>query len=492
MKTLEPLIFELSVPGRRGTTFPRPETAFKENKTALPHDVTRKKAPRLPEVSEFDVVRHFTRISQLNFSADTNFYPLGSCTMKYNPKVNERTSALPGFAQLHPYQTSRLTQGTLELLWNLERILCELTGMGAFSLHPAAGAQGELAGLLVAHAYFDSIKEKRTKVLVPDSAHGTNPASAALAGYSVISVPSNKRGRIDKDALKKALGGDVSLVMITCPNTLGLFEDQILEVAQMVHDCGALLYMDGANFNALVGLVEPAKLGFDIMHLNLHKTFSVPHGGGGPGAGPVGVKKSLEKFLPLPRIEKNGNAFHLQTNSKSSIGQLRSFFGNTGALVRAYTYIMTLGQDGLKSVSENAILNANYLLVHLKEIFKPFIDETCMHECVLSAVEYEKNGIRTLDIVKRLLDYGFYAPTVYFPLIVPEAMMLEPTETESKKSMDDFIKAMKSIIEESKINPALVQTAPHTTPVRRLDEVAAARTPILKWSPELANQEALT
>ncbi len=488
MTPKHPLIFETSVPGRRGAAFPLKKSS---TKAAVPEKWKRKKLAGLPEVSEFDVVRHFTRLSQLNFSADTNFYPLGSCTMKYNPKINDKTSMFAGFTGVHPYQTSETMQGTLELMWNLERSLCDLTGMDAFSLHPAAGAQGELAGLLVAHAYFDARGEKRTKVLVPDSAHGTNPASAALAGYSVHSIPSNDKGRVNKKALAEALGPDVSLVMITCPNTLGLFEDEIQEVADLVHKAGALLYMDGANFNALVGLVEPARLGFDIMHLNLHKTFSVPHGGGGPGAGPVGVKKYLEKFLPMPRIEKKDKQFNLVTDSKTSIGQLRAFFGNSGALVRAYTYIATLGHDGLRSVSENAIINANYLLSHLKGLFKPYIDEHCMHECVLSASEYAKSGIRTLDIVKRLLDYGFYAPTVYFPLIVPEAMMVEPTETESKKTMDEFVRAMNKIMDEAKTNPAMVQTAPHTTPVRRLDEVTAARNPILRWSPEAQSQEAL-
>ncbi len=487
MNTKRSLIFEMSVPGRRGAAFPAPKGKTKP----LADKYLRMKAPALPEVSEFDVVRHFTRLSQLNFSADTNFYPLGSCTMKYNPKVNVKTSSFSGFTQVHPYQPAETMQGTLELMWNLEQMLCDVTGMDAFSLHPAAGAQGELAGLLVAHAYFDARGEQRTRVLVPDSAHGTNPASAALAGYTVETIPSNERGRVNKEALAKALGPDVSLVMITCPNTLGLFEDEIVEVAEIVHKAGALLYMDGANFNALVGLVEPAKLGFDIMHLNLHKTFSVPHGGGGPGAGPVGVKKFLEKFLPMPRIEKKADKFELITESKTSIGQLRAFFGNSGALVMAYTYIVTLGQDGLRGVSENAIINANYMLAHLKPLFKPHIDEACMHECVLSATEYAKVGIRTLDIVKRLLDYGFYAPTVYFPLIVPEALMVEPTETESKKTMDEFINAMNKIIDEVKTNPALVQTAPHSTPVRRLDEVGAARQPILLWSPEAQSQEAL-
>lgn len=477
------LIFETSVQERRGTRFPICDVPEIKNNTLIPTKYLRKQNPCLPEVSEFDTVRHFTRLSQLNFSADTHFYPLGSCTMKYNPKVNEKTSSLPGFTHVHPYQKESDIQGTLELLWNLEQMLCELTGMDAFTLHPAAGAQGELVGILATRAYFKSRGEKRTKVIVPDSAHGTNPASAALAGYTVISVPSNERGRIDKTALDQALGNDTALVMITCPNTLGLFEDEIQEIAEVVHRHGALLYMDGANFNALVGLVEPAKLGFDMMHLNLHKTFSVPHGGGGPGAGPVGVKKFLEEFLPTPRIQKENNQFHLIHHSTNSIGKVRSFFGNSGALIRAYTYILSLGYDGLQGVSENAILNANYLRVHLKDLFKPYVNETCMHECVLSASEYAKNnGIKTLDIVKRLLDYGFYAPTIYFPLIVPEAMMLEPTETESKKTLDEFIQAMNAIVDEVKKSPETVKQAPKTLPVRRLDEVTAARSPILRWT----------
>ncbi len=484
-KVIEPLIFEMSVETRRGTTFPKCDVPEKKISNLIPANLLRKKPPQLPQVSEFDVVRHFTRLSKLNFCADTNFYPLGSCTMKYNPKVNEKTSALAGFTHVHPYQIDSEIQGTLELLWQLEKFLCELTGLDAFSLHPAAGAQGELAGLMIARNYFESRKETRTKVLVPDSAHGTNPASATIAGFSVVSVPSNARGRVDKAALQKALGPDVAFVMITCPNTLGLFEDDIQEISRMVHAAGALLYMDGANFNALVGLAEPAKLGFDMMHINLHKTFSVPHGGGGPGAGPLGVKKSLEKFLPMPRIEKHNNEFKLITHEKMSIGQVRAFFGNTGALVRAYTYILALGLDGLTGVSQNAILNANYLLSKLKPLFRPYVAETCMHECVLTGSEYAKEGIKTLDIVKRLLDYGFYAPTIYFPLIVPEAMMVEPTESESKKSMDDFVAAMRMIAAEAKSDPEKVQTAPHTTPVRRLDEVTAARSPILKWSPGL-------
>ncbi len=482
-KVLEPLVFEHSVETRRGITFPKCDVPEKKAASLVPQNQLRSKAPQLPQLSEFDVVRHYTRLSQLNFCADTNFYPLGSCTMKYNPKVNEKTSGLSGFTNAHPYQGDADIQGTLELLWQLERFLCELTGLDAFSLHPAAGAQGELVGLMVARNYFESKKEKRTQVLVPDSAHGTNPASAALAGFSVVSIPSNDRGRINKEALQKALSPEVAFVMITCPNTLGLFEDDIQEIADMVHKAGALLYMDGANFNALVGLAEPAKLGFDVMHINLHKTFSVPHGGGGPGAGPLGVKKHLEKFLPLPRIQKEGDTFKLITEEKLSIGQVRAFFGNTGALVRAYTYILSLGLDGLAGVSRNAILNANYLMAKLKPYYKPYIQEACMHECVLTGIDYAKQGVKTLDIVKRLLDYGFYAPTIYFPLIVPEAMMVEPTETESKKSMDDFVTAMRQISEEAKRDPDKLRSAPHGTPVRRLDEVTAARNPYLKWKP---------
>ncbi len=480
MDKTESLIFELSVRGRRATTFPpalQAESILKE----IPSKYIRKEPPALPEVTEGDVVRHFTRISQLNFSADTHFYPLGSCTMKYNPRINEKCSALPGFTNLHPYQDISQIQGMLELFWNLERMLCELTGMSAFSLQPAAGAHGELLGLLVTRAYFEAKGEKRTKVLVPDSAHGTNPASAALCGYSVVNVPSNKRGRIDKSALLAQLGKDVALVMITCPNTLGLFEDEILEISKMVHDSGALLYMDGANFNALVAQVEPAALGFDMMHLNLHKTFSVPHGGGGPGAGPLGVRKDLEKFLPLPRVVKEENQFKLLTDSKDSLGQIRSFYGSTGALIRAYTYILSLGEDGLKAVSENAVLNANYIQSLLKGHYKSYINENCMHECVISGKDYGNHNVKTLDIAKRLLDYGFYAPTVYFPLIVPEAMMIEPTETESKKTLEEFVQAMKSIAKEAKENPEILKSAPLTTPVRRLDEVTAARFPILRW-----------
>ena len=489
MHLSENLIFETSVNGRRGVVYPAPDVPSKPAGKLFPPEFRRKEPCKFPEVSELDVVRHFTRLSQLNFSEDTNFYPLGSCTMKYNPKMNETAASLPGFNDIHPYQEDATTQGTLELLWNLEKMLCELTGMGAFSLHPSAGAQGEFAGLLIARAYFDSLGQKRTKVIVPDSAHGTNPASAALAGYSVMSIPSNARGRVDPETLKKALHDDVAIVMITCPNTLGLFEDDILEIAELVHKNGSLMYMDGANFNALVGLAQPAALGFDIMHLNLHKTFSVPHGGGGPGSGPVGVTKKLEKFLPVPRVEKYEGKFRLMTDPAGSIGRLRCFYGNTGALIRAYAYIVALGLAGMKAVSENSIMNANYIMSRLKKTFKPFVDEPCMHECVLSGSQYAKIGVKTLDIVKRLLDYGFYAPTIYFPLIVPEAIMIEPTETESKKNMDDFITAMESIIEETVKNPALVQTAPHTTPTKRLDEVTAARNPILKWTPSAGNDD---
>lgn len=477
----EPLVFEISRKGRRSVSFSKDELS-EIQKEILPPEIQRKNPPKLPELSELDAVRHFTRLSQLNYSVDTHFYPLGSCTMKYNPKINEKTSSLPGFTNLHPYQQDSDMQGMLELLWNLEKSLCELTGMDAFSLHPAAGAHGEFLGLLLTRAYFNSKKEKRTKVIVPDSAHGTNPASAALAGYSVVSVPSNEKGRITKEALEKVLDHATALVMITCPNTLGLFENEILEISELVHKKGALLYMDGANFNALVGLAEPAKMGFDIMHINVHKTFAVPHGGGGPGAGPVGVKNFLEEFLPVPRIAKSGNEFKLISSSQKSVGRIRSFFGNAGALIRAYTYIVALGEDGLKSVSENSILNANYLAQKLKTLFKIHINEPCMHECVLSGNEFSKNyGVKTLDIAKRLLDYGFYAPTIYFPLIVPEAMMIEPTETESKKSMDQFIHAMESIADEIKTNPKLLHSAPESTPVQRLDEVTAARTPILRW-----------
>jgi glycine dehydrogenase subunit 2 len=427
------------------------------------------------------VIRHFTRLSQLNYSIDTHFYPLGSCTMKHNPKVNDRMALLPEFAGLHPLRPDHLSQGMLQILYELERGLSELCGMDAFTLQPAAGAQGELTGILVARAYHESRKQDRHVVLIPDSAHGTNPASVAVAGLSAVTVKSLANGHLDIDDLRAKLSEDVALVMMTVPNTLGLFESRIQEIAKMVHDAGALLYMDGANLNALVGLVKPGDLGFDILHMNLHKTFSTPHGGGGPGAGPVGVKKALEEFLPVPRVVLEHGWYRLKSDAPKSIGRVRSFQGNTGVLVRAYCYLRLQGAEGMLEISENAILAANYVRAKLEKLFPKMPKEPCMHEVVMSGEGAYAGGVRTLDVAKRLLDHGFYAPTVYFPLIVPEALMIEPTETESQETLDRFCAAVEAIIAESRTNPDAVKTAPHTTPVRRLDEVRAAREPKLRF-----------
>ena len=479
MKTTEPLSIEKSVPGRRGICLAAPT---KPASAWLPGGHLRKEAPRLPEMGEFEVVRHYTRLSRLNFSLDTHFYPLGSCTMKYNPRVNEEIAALEGFAMAHPAAPDEAAQGTLELCFQLEALLRELTGLGAFTLQPAAGAHGEFAGILIAAAYHRSRKDgKRTEILVSDSSHGTNPASAAMGGFSVRTVASGPDGRLDVAALKAALGPQTALVMLTVPNTLGLFESRIREIADAVHAAGALLYMDGANFNALMGLAKPADFGVDILHLNMHKSFSTPHGGGGPGAGPVGVTAALESFLPLPRVvEKNGH-YALKTKGKQSIGRMRSFAGNVGILIRAYAYLRSHDAASLASVAENAILNANYVRVKLQDLFPAASAEPCMHECVLTTVPEKLNGLKTLDVAKRLLDHGFYAPTIYFPLIVHEAIMIEPTETETRETLDAFVAALRAVHAEGMADPERVRSAPHDLPVRRLDELAAARTPNVSW-----------
>ncbi len=473
-----PLIFEMSRPGRRGW-MPGPldvEDAPLEE--MLPPEQLRSEPAELPEVTELDVVRHFTGISKLNMCIDTHFYPLGSCTMKYNPRVTEKCARLPGF-DIHPYAPDECSQGTLELLHALQEMLCRLCGMDAFTLHPAAGAQGEFAGILVTRAWHESRGEKRSKVIIPDSAHGTNPASARLGGYEVVTVASDRRGRTDPAELRKLMGPDVALFMLTNPNTLGLFEDGILEIADIVHEAGALLYLDGANLNALAGIVRPGDLGFDIVHVNTHKTLSTPHGGGGPGAGPVGVAGHLAEFLPGWVVEKDeAGAFRLRRPERSA-GQLRAFFGSTGVLIRAYAYLRALGGEGLRNNSLTAILNANYLRCRLRETYAPHVDEPCMHECVLSAKQQKKRGARALDIAKRLLDHGFHPPTVYFPLIVEEALMIEPTETESKTTLDAFAQALLDIDREIDECPDVVRSAPHSTPVGRLDEVTAARRPVL-------------
>ncbi len=486
------LIFEKSKPGRMGISLPDCDVPEKKIEELIPKNSLRSEL-RLPEVSEAEVVRHYTKLSTQNYGIDTGFYPLGSCTMKYNPKVNEEIAELPGFRSLHPVQDEELSQGALELMYNLEKILCEITGMDGFTLQPAAGAQGELAGLMMTKAYFEHRGERRTKIIVPDSSHGTNPASATLCGYESITIRSNEKGTVDLKELKKVLDGEVACIILTNPNTLGLFEEEILEITHIAHKRGALVYCDGANMNAFLGIARPGDMGFDIIHLNLHKTFSTPHGGGGPGSGPVGVKKSLVPFLPKPTIEKEKDRYRLDYDRPLSIGKIKTFYGNFGVMVKAYAYLRTLGPEGLREVAENAVLNANYLMKKLKSYYYLPFDRVCMHEFVLSGKRQLEEGVHTNDIAKRLLDYGFHAPTIYFPLIVSEAIMIEPTETESKETLDEFASAMIRIAKETEENPEIVKTAPHPTAEggrthpstkggrRRLDAVTAARRPNLRW-----------
>ena len=478
----DPLIFERSVAGRRGYRFPARDVPAIDPAAALPADQLRATAPALPEVSEFDVVRHYTRLSQLNFSVDTHFYPLGSCTMKYNPKLNDRVAALPGFAHLHPLQPAAQVPGMLALLYELEQLLCAITGMAAFTLQPAAGAQGELAGLKIIAAYHRRKRRTRSLVLIPDSAHGTNPASAALSGFSVSQVKSGPDGLIDLADLKRQLTRDVAALMLTNPNTLGLFESQIKTLAALLHEQDALVYMDGANMNALLGIARPGDMGVDLLQLNLHKTFSTPHGGGGPGSGPVGVVKALEDFLPVPRVRPRGTRFLWENRSRATVGRVHGFYGNCGVLVRAYAYIRTLGREGLARVSEAAILNANYLKAKLTGVFPVAFDRPCLHEFVVTLKALKAQGVSAGDVAKRLLDYGFYAPTVYFPLIVEEALMIEPTETESKEMLDQFAQALTDIAREAREEPEVLRQAPRRMSVERLDEVKAAREPDLRWT----------
>lgn len=472
-----PLIFERSKPGRRGA---RPPAADDSGLSELlGAENLREKAPRLPEVSELDLVRHYTQLAHRQFSIDGNFYPLGSCTMKYNPKVNEEAARL--FQDLHPYQDPESAQGALELLWELQSDLCALTGMDAVSLQPAAGAHGELAGVLMIRAYHESRGEGSTRrvVLCPDGAHGTNPATAAMAGFTVKEIPSGPDGEVDFEAFKAALGPDTAAVMLTNPNTLGLFETRITEIARAAHEAGAQLYYDGANLNAIVGRVRPGDMGFDVVHLNLHKTFTTPHGGGGPGAGPVGVKAHLREFLPVPLVAREEGKFVLESDLPRSIGRMRSHFGNFGNLVRAFTYIKALGLDGLREVSGLAVLNANYLRMRFKELgFSVPFDRINMHEFVAQPPD----GLKTLDIAKALLDHGMHPMTVYFPLIVKESMMVEPTETESLETIDAYVEALREILARAEADPAFLHDAPYHTPVRRLDEVRAARTPVLRYA----------
>ncbi|WP_461368188.1 aminomethyl-transferring glycine dehydrogenase subunit GcvPB [Candidatus Darwinibacter acetoxidans] len=481
MRTSVPLIFERSTPGRRGYRLPEldvPETPIDE---LIPQEYLRSEAPGLPEVSEPEVVRHYTQLSRLNHGVDVGFYPLGSCTMKYNPRVHEDVVGLPGLSAIHPYQPQETVQGALELIYNLSEHLAAIAGLAQASLQPAAGAHGELAGLMVIKAYHNHRGEgHRTEMIVPDSAHGTNPASCAMVGYKVVEVPSNERGGVDVEALKKLVGPNTAGLMLTNPNTLGLFDENICQIAEIVHEAGGLLYYDGANANAIMGIVRPGDTGFDVVHFNLHKTFSTPHGGGGPGAGPIVVSEKLAPFLPGPVVEKDGDEYRL-VMPEHSIGRVRSFYGNFLVYAKAYAYILSHGPQGLREVSETAVLNANYMMNRLKDLYELPYDRTCMHEFVLSGSWMKKHGVRTLDLAKRLSDYGYHAPTVYFPLIVDEAIMIEPTETEAKSTLDQFIEVMGRIAEEAKENPELLTSAPHNTPVKRVDEARAARHPVLRW-----------
>jgi glycine dehydrogenase subunit 2 len=478
---MEQTLHELSSPGQSGYSVPEIDVPLGDIDKMLPPGARQTAAPDLPEVSEPDLRRHFTRLSQLNYALSTQFYPLGSCTMKYNPPVNEKISQLPGFSSLHPYQSEETLQGLMEALFNLGQAFCEITGMDRFTLQPAAGAHGEFTGLLIIRQYFAVRKERRTKIIVPDSAHGTNPASAALAGFEILPLTSEPDGSIDPAKLKSLLTPEVAAIMLTMPNTLGVFDKNITEIARLAHANGSLMYYDGANLNALLGVARPGDLGFDLTHINLHKTFSTPHGGGGPGSGPVGVKKHLEPYLPAPLIQQTGLRYTFDYDRPQSIGRVRSFYGNIPVLIKAYAYILALGGNGLRAAGQQAVLNANYLLALLKKSLPAPAGDRCMHEFVLSAKPYVKKGVRTLDIAKRLLDYGVYAPTIYFPLIVEEAIMVEPTETESKQTLDAFAETFMKILGEADTAPDLLHAAPQTTPVSRLNEVEAARKPVLHW-----------
>jgi len=473
----EPLIFEKSKEGRSSFSLHGGFADF-DVRDLIPGKHLRTTPLGLPQMSEVDIVRHYTGLSRMNFGVDSGFYPLGSCTMKYNPKVNEDISCLDGFANIHPLQEDQSVQGMLELLYNFERYLCEIFGFEAFTLQPDAGAHGELTAILMVKKYFaDRGETKRKKVIVPDSSHGTNPASASIAGFEVISVPSNADGEVDLERLAEVLGDDTALMMLTNPNTLGLFDRNILEISKMIHKAGGLFYMDGANANAIIGKFKPTDLGFDIAHLNLHKTFSTPHGGGGPGSGPVGVVKKLIPYLPVPRVIKTSKGYEMgSSESPKSIGKVSSFYGNISVIVKACAYLLSYGKSGIKDISQNAVLNANYLMSRLKDHYYLPYDRTCQHEFVISAKwQKEKHGIRALDIAKRLIDYGFHPPTIYFPLIVEEAIMIEPTETESLETLDSFVDAMIAIAKECETDPDLVKSAPHSTVVGRLDEVKAVK-----------------
>jgi glycine dehydrogenase subunit 2 len=473
------LVYEKSKPGRRASSLPRPEVPAEE----VPEQLRRVSPPRLPEISEPELVRHFTALADRTFGIDTGFYPLGSCTMKHNPRVNERVVNLPGFRDLHPLQEEDASQGALELMWRLQEILAEIVGLPAVSLQPAAGSQGELTGLLLMRAYFADRGEgdQRREIVIPDTAHGTNPASVTMAGYELIDVKTDSRGNVDLDELRGKVGPQTAGLMLTNPSTLGLFDEGIEEITRIFHEAGALMYYDGANLNAICGISRPGDFGFDIVHFNLHKTFSQPHGGGGPGGGPIAVRERLEPFLPVPAVIREGDTFRLDYARPKTIGKVRGFCGPFGVFVRSYAYIRSYG-PALREMSEVAVLNANYLLARLKDSYEAPFDRLCMHEFVLSGRRLKREyGVTTLDVAKRLMDYGFHPPTIYFPLIVPEALMIEPTETEAKETLDAFADAMLEIAHEATAEPELLKEAPHVRPVKRLDEVRAAKQPVVRY-----------
>ena len=481
MKYYDKLIFELSRPGRKGYELPAADFG-NDALDSLPKSLMREADAELPEVSELDVVRHYTNLSTKNFGVDTGFYPLGSCTMKYNPKINEEVAAMPAFTQIHPLQDPATAQGALELYYNLQKALANIAGLYEFTLNPYAGAHGELTGLMVMRQYhIANGQTQRTKVIVPNSAHGTNPASAMVAGLQVVEVKSKPNGSIDVEDLKPLLDDTVAGIMMTNPNTLGMFETEIMEIAKLVHEAGGLLYYDGANLNPLLGKVRPGDMGFDIMHINLHKTFSTPHGGGGPGSGPVGVTERLAKFLPNPRVKKNEDGTFTITGNDESLGSVSTFLGNFGVMMKAYAYILTLGKENIKNVGPMATLNANYIKESLKDDYLLPIAGVCKHEFVFDGLKDKSTGVTTLNVAKRLLDYGFHAPTIYFPLLFHESMMIEPTETESLETLDEFIDVMHKVAAEARTNPDAVKDAPLTTLVRKLDETTAAKNPILTY-----------
>ena len=476
------LIFELSEPGRISYSLPELDVPEMDLDQWLPEEFNRKTEPELPEVSELQLMRHYTALSKRNHGVDSGFYPLGSCTMKYNPKINEDVARYPGFAFIHPLQEEEGVQGALEMMYNLQENLVAVTGMDEVTLQPAAGAHGEWTGLMMIRAYHEANGDfNRTKVIVPDSAHGTNPASATVAGFEAVTVKSNEKGLVDLEDLKRVVDEDTAALMLTNPNTLGLFEEQIIEMASIIHNAGGKLYYDGANMNAIMGAARPGDMGFDVVHLNLHKTFTGPHGGGGPGSGPVGVKSDLIPYLPKPVLVKENNAYRFEYDRPQSIGRVKPYYGNFGINVRAYTYIRTMGPEGLKQVSENAVLNANYMMRRLQDAFVLPYEQHCKHEFVISGKKQKKLGVRTLDMAKRLLDFGYHPPTIYFPINVEECMMIEPTETESKETLDEFCDVLLQIAKEAEENPEIVQEAPHTTVIGRLDETTAARKPVLRY-----------